>query len=332
MQLCQIALCTSDLPRSIRLLTEGLGFAEAGTRVLWGERIAQIQELGDDTAFTIAWLVGRQDMVQLELFHHTVPPQRRRLGERGPADLGWTRFGVALPDFDAALERLAGLGVEPIAAPRTVDGLRRVAFVEPYVGCVVELLEEGSATPGGIRPRIYDLVPAVVYVALSVSDLDAARRFYVDAFGLEEEPGTVLHTPADEAVWGLDGVRRDGFVARGGDVYLEVLRYDEPVPRPLPDDRLLSDQGFMNIAVGTRDGAELGAAYERAVAGGFRANSPAPRTAGGTYVNDGLGNTAELLVAPREFDAGFGFAPHPTFRRQPSWPQPSVGPARAAES
>ena len=56
--------------------------------MLWGERIAQIQELGDDSAFTISWLVGRQDMVQLELFHHTVPPQRQRLGERGPAHLG----------------------------------------------------------------------------------------------------------------------------------------------------------------------------------------------------------------------------------------------------
>jgi catechol 2,3-dioxygenase-like lactoylglutathione lyase family enzyme len=329
MQLCQIALCTSDVPRSVRLLTEGMGFAEAGTRVLWGERIAQIQALGDDTAFTISWLVGRQDMVQLELFHHTVPPQRARLGERGPADLGWTRFGVALPDFDAALERLSGLGVEPLAEPRSVDGLRRAAFMDPYVGCVVELFEEGDATPGGIRPRFYELVPAIVYVALSVSDLDTARRFYVDALGLEEESGTVLHRPEDEAVWGLADVRRDSFVARGGDVYLEVLRYERPEPRPLPADRLLSDQGFMNVAVGTRDGAELGAAYERAVAGAFVANSPAPRVAGGTYVNDGLGTTAELLVAPREFDAGFGFAPQPTFRRRQSWPQPSVGPARS---
>jgi catechol 2,3-dioxygenase-like lactoylglutathione lyase family enzyme len=327
MQLCQIALCTSDIPRPVRLFTEGLVFAGAGTRVLWGERIAQIQELGDDTAFTISWLVGRQDMMQLELFHHTLPPQRRRLGERGPADLGWTRFGVAVPDFDAALGRLGGLDVKPITEPREVDGLRRAAFVEPYVGCVVEVLEEGAATPGGIRPRFYDLVPAIVYVALSVTDLDAARRFYVDVLGLVEEPDTVLHRPEAEVVWGLDGVRRDGFVARGGDAYLEVLRYTEPSPRPLPDDRLLSDQGFMNVAFGTRDGAELGAVYDRAVAGGFRANSPAPRVAGGTYVNDGLGTTAELLVAPRELDAGFGFAPHPMFGRPPSWPRPSVGPA-----
>jgi catechol 2,3-dioxygenase-like lactoylglutathione lyase family enzyme len=327
MQLCQIALCTSDLPQSVRLYTEGLGFAEAGTRVLWGERIAQIQRLGDDSAFTISWLVGRQDMVQLELFHHTVPPQRARLGERGPADLGWVRFGVVVPDFDAVVERLAGLGVEPLSEPRAVAGLRRLAFTDPHVGCVVEVFEEGLATPGGIRPRFYDLVPAVVYVTLSVADLAEARRFYVDALGLEEEPDTVLHEPDDEVLWGLDAVQRDSFVARGGDVYLEVVQYDEPSPRPLPDDHLLSDQGFMNVAVGTREGAELSAAYERILAGGYTANSPAPRIAGGTYVNDGLGTTAELLVAPREFDAGFGFAPQPLFRRQQSWPQPSVGPA-----
>ena len=234
MQLCQIALCTSDLPQSVRLYTEGLGFAEAGTRVLWGERIAQIQQLGDDTAFTISWLVGRQDMVQLELFHHTVPPQRARLGERGPADLGWVRFGVVVPDFDAVVERLAGLGIEPLSEPRAVDGLRRLAFTDPHVGCVVEVFEEGTATPGGIRPRFYDLVPAVVYVTLSVADLDEARRFYVDALGLEEEPDTVLHEPEDESVWGLDDVRRQSFVARGGDVYLEVVQYEEPTAEPLP--------------------------------------------------------------------------------------------------
>lgn len=331
MQLCQIALCTSDLPSSVRLYASGLGFAEAGTRALWGERIARIQALGDDTAFTISWLVGRQDFVQLELFHHTVPRQRPRLGERNPTDLGWTRFGVVLPDFDAALGRLAGLGVVLLRRPLLVNGLRRAAFVDPYVGCVVELFEEGATTPGGIRPRFYDLVPAVVYAALSVSDLDAARRFYVDGLGLEEEPDTILHAPEDEAVWGLDGARRASFVARGGDVYLEVVNYEEPAPRPLPDDHLLSDQGFMNVAVGTRDVAEFGATYDRVVASGFHANSSAPRIAGGTYVNDGLGTTAELLVAPREFDASFGFAPQPRLFHQQSWPRPAVGPATATE-
>lgn len=327
LRICQVALCTSDLPSSARLYSEVFGFADAGTRVLWGERIAEIQGLGDDTALTIQWLVGRTDFVQLELFHHTVPPQRRRIGERGPGDLGWVRFGVAIPDFDAALERLRRHGVTMLTEPVAVDGLRRVAFVDPHVGCVVEVFEEGDATPGGIRPRFYDLAPAVVYVALSVADLDTARRFYVGSLGLVEEPGTRLHGPEHEALWGLEGARCERFVARGGDVLLEVVRYDDPPPRPLPADHRLSDQGFMNVALGTRDPGELVAAYDRLHADGFTASSTAPRGAGGTYVADGTGTTAELLLTPRELDPDFGFSPHPTFPRRPSWPRPSVGPA-----
>ena len=90
------------------------------------------------------------------------------------------------------------------------------------------MLEEGSATPGGIRPRFYDLVPAVVYATLNVPDLGEARRFFLDTLGLDEEPGNELHPPELEALWGLEGARRESFVARGGDVYLEVVRTSSP--------------------------------------------------------------------------------------------------------
>jgi hypothetical protein len=83
----------------------------------------------------------------------------------------------------------------------------------------------------------------------------------------------------------------------------------------------------MTVARGWRAAGPLREVYDRLVGAGFVANAPAPTTAGGTYVQDGLGTTVELLVAPRELDPGFGFAPQPLFRRQPSWPQPSVGPA-----
>ena len=64
------------------------------------------------------------------------------------------------------------------------------------------MLEEGAATPGGIRPRFYDLVPALVYGTVNVPDLAEARRFFVDTLGLEEEPDTALHPPELEALWG----------------------------------------------------------------------------------------------------------------------------------
>jgi catechol 2,3-dioxygenase-like lactoylglutathione lyase family enzyme len=141
--------------------------------------VAQIQALGDDCAFVLWWLVGRQDLVQLEFFHHTTPRQRAT-ADRAPNDLGWSRFGITVPDFGPALERLGALGVELLCEPIVHEGLRRACFRDPYTGVIVEVLEEGTATPGGIRPRFYDLVPAVVYAAISVPDLTEARRFFVE--------------------------------------------------------------------------------------------------------------------------------------------------------
>jgi catechol 2,3-dioxygenase-like lactoylglutathione lyase family enzyme len=325
-QLAQIALCSTDLPRSVQLFTEAFGFAESGAKALWGERVGRIQALGDDSAFVLWWLVGRQDLVQLEFFHHTTPPQRA-VADRAPNDLGWSRFGITVPDFEPALERLAALGIAPLTEPLLHDGLRRACFRDPYTGAIVEVLEEGAATPGGIRPRFYDLVPAVVYATIVVPDLAEARRFFVETLGLVEEPETVLHPPELESLWGLPGAERESFVARGGDVYLEAVCYESPRGRPLPDDHLLSDRGFMNVALGFRDPAALASTYERVVAHGYRDNFRPPRVAGGTYINDDQRNTLELLLASRELDDRFGFTPQPLFRPTPTWPQPAVGPA-----
>ena len=328
-QLAQIALCTSDIPRSVQLYSEVFGFAEAGGRSLWGPRVAKIQDLGDDGAFVLWWLVGRQDFVQIELFHHTTPPQRPQAADWRPCDLGWVRWGLAVPDFDGVLERLAEEGLATITEPHVVDGLRRACFRDPYAGCIVEVMEEGASTPGGVRPRFYDLVPAVVYLTLSVPDLAPARAFFCDALGLVEEPGTVLHAPEHEALWGLPGAARETFVARGGDVFLEVVRYDDPVGAPKPDGYLLSDQGFMNGAIGFRSKAAYDETYARFAAGGYHDNNEPPPVAGGTYVVDAQGTSLEILLGPRELDHAFGFQPHPQFRRPPSWPRASVPPASA---
>jgi catechol 2,3-dioxygenase-like lactoylglutathione lyase family enzyme len=326
-QLAQIALCTADMPRSVQLYSEVFGFADAGGRVLWGERVAKIQGTGEDGAFVLWWLVGRQDLVQLEFFHHTTPAQKALPTDWRPCDLGWVRFGIAVPDFEPVLARLSARGVPTITAPVVTDGLRRVCFRDPWAGCVVEVMEEGAATPGGIRPRFYDLAPALVYATLSVPDLGPARTFFCDTLGLVEEPDVLLHAPEHEALWGLDGASCESFVARGGDAFVEVVRYDDPLGRPKPAGHLLSDQGFMNVAVGFREKAELDTTYARFARGGYRDNHEPPKVAGGTYVNDAQGNSLELLIAPRELDAAFGFQPHPLFRRATAWPQASVPPA-----
>ena len=328
-KVAQLAFCTADLPATVRLYSEAFGFASAGGRTIWGPRLAAIQGLGADAATLLWWLVGRQDLCQLELFTHTQPPQRPLPADWRPSDHGWVRWGLAIPDFDDALARLGALGVPPLTEPATVDGLRRVCFRDPYTGIPVEVMEEGAALPGGIRPRFYDLVPAVVYAALSVSDLARAHRFLTTTVGLIEEPAETLHDADAEALWGLAGARYERFVARGGDVRIEVTQYIDPAGRPKPDDHRLSDQGFMNAAVGFRRRDASDALLERLAAAGHGPGAGLPETpAGGTYVSDEEGTSLEVISAPREFDAAFGFAPERIFRTPSLWPQPHAGPAR----
>jgi len=95
-KLVQVALCTSDMPRTIRTFVEVLGFSSAGGRPRWGAHAARLQELptGDDTYVMLWWLVGRQRFGgQIELFHHTSPPSGR--GGRTGSHPTWAGRGSA---------------------------------------------------------------------------------------------------------------------------------------------------------------------------------------------------------------------------------------------
>jgi len=156
MQLAQVALCTADLPGSVRLYAETFGFKPVGGRVIYGPRVARIQGL-EDTAFTLWWLVGTQEFFQLELFTHTLPVQR----PRPAADLGWLGFTIAVP---GAREKLRALGV--------TEGS---SFRDPHAGIEVTVVEAEHG-------------PAVTAARLAVADLDLARQLYIGALGLEERP------------------------------------------------------------------------------------------------------------------------------------------------
>ena len=292
--------------------------------MFWGPWLAGIQGLGDDAATVLWWMVGRQDLVQLEFFNHTLPPIRPLPADWRASDHGWTSFAIAVPDFDGVLERLAASGVATITEPAVHAGLRRVAFRDPDIGVVVEMLEEGPALPGGIRTRHYELAPALVSITLSVADLDRARAFFVDTVGLA--PADVaLRSPELEAVRGLAGARSESFAVRGGDLFIEVVRYDEPAGRPRPADARLSDQGIMNVAVGFRQRHRSEALLARLRAAGHHVSADLPVTpAGGVYVTDDQGNSLEVVSQPREFDAEFGFAPQPALLRPAGWPSTEV--------
>lgn len=304
----QLALCTADVARTIRTFVEVLGFSNAGGRPRWGSHAARVQELptGDNTYVLLWWLIGRQDFVQIELFHHTSPVQRPKRADWKPSDLGWVRFGVMVPDFDDTTRRLREAGYNTETDPVAVNGSRRVCFREPGADTIIEIMEEDSTLSTLVGGPSFD-EPAVAYISVSVTDLSRARQYFSEVFGfLEIDPDT-LHRPEHEGLWGLAGARRSCAVFRAGEVLLEVMQYESPEPKPPEEGALLSDQGIMNVAVGYRDRAEMADALAAAHSFGSQATAPPPAVSGGIYLRAEDRLSIELLLVPAGLDEDYGF-------------------------
>lgn len=299
----QIGMNTSDIAGSLRLYNELFGFANAGGNALWGN-VMRIQGLDTDSRSIIWWMVGGAPFFQLEFFHHANPQQRPLPADWRPSDHGWVRFGICVADFDRVATGLKRWGIPTLSAPVGAAGRRRLAFRDPLVGAIVEVIESAARS-----------CPAMTYASSSVADLPAARHFYGEVIGCALEPLERLHTPADEALWGLAGAVRDGFIARFGDIAVEVVAYANPVGRPRPD-RRVSDQGIMNIALGSRDIAVMRMLLER-----IRADGHVPtyviegEDTMGTYIVD-PGCELEILASPERYDGAIGFAPAGPFLAQ----------------
>lgn len=307
----QIGMNSNDIVGSARLFAE-LGFHNAGGHMIWGGPMA-IQGLASSARALMWWLVGRQTFVQLELFQHTEPMQRPLPADWRCSDLGWSRFGIAISRLDAAKTTLVKWGIPLTGECVDPDGTKRIAFREPFVGCFVELFEDGDGIPGGRRAHHHDLDPAIVYATSSVSDLAATREFYENVLNLKIVSDVVIHRPEHEALWELSGARSESFVVDGGGFLLEIVQYLDPVGRPKPDDYRTADQGLVNIALGTRLRAVAEEAVERVKQTGCHM---APLSifgdACGTYVLEPE-REFEIGAIPASLDAAFGFEPAAPF-------------------
>jgi catechol 2,3-dioxygenase-like lactoylglutathione lyase family enzyme len=295
LQLIQIGMNTSDMPGSLRLFSDVLGFSNAGSQGLWGKTIA-VQGLSADSRAIMWWLTGGQEFFQLEVFQHTRPAQRPLPADWRPSDHGWVRFGIQVDSFDRVLDGLAEMEIRTITRPRVDNGERRVAFRDPFVGTIIELMEGGSKNG-----------PQIVYATSSVSNLAAARLFYAEVVGLEIMPHERLRRPEHETLWGLSTTKIDGFLARVGDVFLEIVCYRQPAGRPRRADYRVSDQGLVNVALGSRDASHISAVLERVRAAGYV--PPSVFASGGIVWGSLTDAERELEFGsiPKELDAALGF-------------------------
>lgn len=308
----QVALSTRDMPGTLRLYTEVLGFASGGGNAFWGEA-TRVQGLGNEARGLVFWLVGRQKFVQLEVFQYTNPGPALLPADHRPCDHGWVRFGVAVADFDRFSRSLEEHAIACLGPVVKSNGLRRLAFRDPYVGVVVEVLEDGEGVPGGRRVLDNSVDPALVYAAASVSDLTAAKDFYGGTLGLNVESRAQLHSQEHEAMWGLAQAKCDGFVLPLRDIFIEIVEYQSPAGRPRPANHNVVDQGIMNIALGSRSVPTIRELVSRIHRAGVVSTPPfGDDTFMATYINQ-PDRELELLALPESLDARFGFVPGPPF-------------------
>ena len=316
--LCQVAFSVNDLRRTHAWYRDVLGFVPAGgTNLFAGPLASRVQGL-PRAASTCWWMVDRQDFFQLELFEFRSPPVRPMPRDRRPCDVGYTMLGVHVADLDAILERAERAGTPALSRPIGPAGARRTCVRDPE-GVLVELMEDDPRTPTR-RPRPRPAIPSTARsITLSVPDLDRSRRFFGDVLGLGIAQGMALHEPEHEALWGLEGAKRDSLVLSAGDFLVELVHYAEPVGNPWPPGYRISDQGLLNVAIGFRSRAELHSVYERCRAAGHEGNSR-PLTFGPwsvVYVNDDQGFSVELLHVRPWYRGQMGFRPRRTPRLAP---------------
>ena len=311
----QVAFSVIDLAATERWFREGLGFDPAGgsRAMMRGPLASSVQGLSR-AASTCWWLVDRNQWFQLELFQFERPLARLMPHDSRPCDIGYSRIGVWVADFDQALTRLAHLGTSPLSAPVGAAGARRACVRNPD-GVYVEIMEDDPLSGAGVNPARSSCPVALRSVTLSVPDLARSEAFFGGlCLG---RPEAALRAPEHEALWGLPGARTRSSVFAAGSVLVELAQYLDPVGRPRPRGDRISDQGILNVAFGARSRRDHTKLYRRARAAGARENHRPVHMpgAGVVYVNDPDRFSVELLWMSRASDKCWGFTPRPAHKR-----------------
>lgn len=314
MRFNQVAFSVRDRPRSTAWYGAVLGYLPAGELAphLAPEEVrpdvAGLQGVAGAT-LTMGWMVDAQRFFQLEFFQYEQPDVRPLPEDWRVCDIGYSFVTYWVSDLDGVLARARQYGHEPLTDPMGARGARHVCLRDPD-GIVIELVEEDWRTPTpDARPRP-ELGVAARVVRASVPDIENAVRFFVDRLGMT--PSDVqLHTEDHEALWGLGGAQRRIRTLWSGDMWLELVEYARPVGRPWPDGYRISDQGILNVAVGTRSRTS----YRQTIDGilatpGYRGSKEVvTETIEAQYTMNDDGFSVEVWFVDESADGAVGFIP-----------------------
>ncbi|MBP0458177.1 VOC family protein [Streptomyces montanisoli] len=296
MAVCQVAFSVLDLRRTMSWYQEVLGFLPSGGSTDQGGPEAAAMQGLPVCRLDMAWMVGRQDFFQLEFFRYHEPRPAPRRPDAHPSDLGWAAIGLWVADFDKVVHRLGEAGTPP-ATPVTGSAPGRRVGVRDPEGVLLEIMESDVHLPGaeltGVARPEADV--AVRFARLVVRDIGQTRTFFEEALGFAEA-GQPLHDASHEPLW-LGEPPQETLLLRAGHFLLELVSY--PDSRDRPEGYLISDQGLLNIALGSRHTEDYRRLLSRArdssatVHGELRIGSAAA-----SYLTGPGGISVELLTIP----------------------------------
>ena len=309
-QVCQVAFSAINGPALREWYANVFGLVKSGKVIFFPPSTTNVQGIAGAWE-KCSWLIDQQDYFQLEFFQFLTPRSRLKPDNWRPCDIGYNMLGIAVNDFDQVLRNVSAFSAIDPPASTGETGARRACVADPE-GNLVEIYERdplslvAGATANILRPE----VPAVVRsIRVSVPHLEDARHSYVEAMGLQVVKDFKLHSADDEATWGLPDARAKSLLLRGANFLVELVEYHSPEPQRWPAGYRISDQGFMNIALGYRDTADYDRSFEQATREGMRPNGKV--TDIGVfrvmYVNDPDGFSIEMLNARKRFWSVSGF-------------------------
>ncbi len=311
----QIAFAVIDLRRTEAWWREGLGFQPAGGNLapVIGGLSALAHKLKKRTR-TCWYMVGRNDWAQLQLLQYEAPIGKLMPDDYRPCDLGYSRCGVWVADFDAALRSLAAVGTQPLSPPAGKIGHRRACVRNPD-GVFVELMEDDPLPAQTQQGRT--AVPAAIrYATLSTPNLASSVRYLTEGLGLRASD-IALHDAAHETLWGMNDAQCERQVLCSGSdhdsILLEVVQYHDPVGQPLPKDYCLSDQRIRSIGLGDpRNPAGMQALLKQAQKAGAQCTDNVLDLGSAAFASviDPQGFAQELMwVQAGRAQKSFGFSP-----------------------
>ena len=137
-----IGLCVSDLDRSLRFYTEGLGFEVAEGWDI-GDSLAHLAEVAPPVDVRSQMIVNGPTKLEL-LGWRTPSAEGAALETR--RQIGFTHLSLHVTDLAATETRLVGLGAVPIEATRSHIPMRNgaldVLFLADPDGIRIELVQE----------------------------------------------------------------------------------------------------------------------------------------------------------------------------------------------